>query len=96
MSGAEAAATARRLRPGLPIIFASGNADKAAVQAAVGADTVILRKPFNMEELARAVAAAAEPADSRCLPPDARRLMVVAVRLASTACGQMTKTGEGW
>jgi CheY-like chemotaxis protein len=59
MSGAEAAAQMRRLRPGLPIIFASGYADTAAVEAAVGADAVILRKPFNMEELARAVAIAA-------------------------------------
>ena len=57
MSGAEAAVQARRLRPGLPIIFASGYADTAAVEAAVGPGAVILRKPFNMEELAKAVAA---------------------------------------
>jgi signal transduction histidine kinase/CheY-like chemotaxis protein len=62
MSGAEAAAEARRRRPNLPIIFASGYADTAAVEAAVGAGAVILRKPFNMEELARAVAAAVTPA----------------------------------
>jgi CheY-like chemotaxis protein len=60
MSGAETAVEARRLRPDLPIIFASGYADTAAVESAVGADAVILRKPFNMEELARAVASAAE------------------------------------
>jgi signal transduction histidine kinase/ActR/RegA family two-component response regulator len=59
MSGAEAATQARRLMPGLPIIFASGYADTAAVEAAVGGGAVILRKPFNMEELARAVATAA-------------------------------------
>jgi signal transduction histidine kinase len=58
MSGAEAATLARRLKPELPIVFASGYADTAAVEAAVGADAVILRKPFNMGELARAVAAA--------------------------------------
>jgi signal transduction histidine kinase/CheY-like chemotaxis protein len=60
MSGAEAAVQARRVRPGLPIIFASGYADTAAVEAAVGPEAVILRKPFNMEELARAVASAIE------------------------------------
>ena len=60
MSGAEAAVQARRIRPGLPIIFASGYADTAAVEAAVGPEAVILHKPFNMEELARAVAAAAD------------------------------------
>jgi CheY-like chemotaxis protein len=59
LSGAETAAEARRLRPDLPIIFASGYADTAAVEAAVGAAAVILRKPFNMDELARAVATAA-------------------------------------
>jgi CheY-like chemotaxis protein len=61
MSGAEAAALARREKPDLPIIFASGYADTAAVEAAVGPGAVILRKPFNMEELARAVAAAVAP-----------------------------------
>jgi CheY-like chemotaxis protein len=61
MSGAEVAAQIRQLRPGLPIIFASGYADTAAVEAAVGADAVILHKPFNMEDLARAVAIAARP-----------------------------------
>jgi signal transduction histidine kinase len=61
MSGAEAAALARRARPDLPIIFASGYADTAAVEAAVGPGAVILRKPFNMEELAGAVAAAVPP-----------------------------------
>ncbi|MDB5445425.1 MAG: sensor histidine kinase [Phenylobacterium sp.] len=65
MSGAEAAALLRRRRPDLPIIFASGYADTAAVEAAVGPGAVILRKPFNMDELARTVAAAVtEPAAS--------------------------------
>jgi signal transduction histidine kinase/CheY-like chemotaxis protein len=64
MSGAEAATQARQLMPGLPIIFASGYADTAAVEAAVGAGAVILRKPFNVEELARAVATAAAAAET--------------------------------
>jgi signal transduction histidine kinase/ActR/RegA family two-component response regulator len=62
MNGAETAVAARRLRPGLPIIFASGYADTASVEAAVGPGAAILRKPFNMEELARTVATAADPA----------------------------------
>jgi signal transduction histidine kinase len=61
MTGAEAAALARRLKPDLPIIFASGYADTAAVEAAVGPGAVILRKPFNMADLARAVAGAVPP-----------------------------------
>jgi signal transduction histidine kinase len=58
MSGAEAATLARRVKPDLPIIFASGYADTAAVEAAVGPGVTLLRKPFNMDELADAVAAA--------------------------------------
>jgi CheY-like chemotaxis protein len=58
MSGAEAARILRERRPDVPIIFASGYADTAAVEAALGREAVILRKPFNMDELAAAVAGA--------------------------------------
>jgi len=56
MSGAEAAALARGARPDLPIVFASGYADTAQVEAALGGEAVILRKPFNMETLAQTIA----------------------------------------
>lgn len=55
MNGAEVATIARRGRPGLPIVFASGYAETDAVQKAVGREAVILRKPFDMNELARVV-----------------------------------------
>jgi signal transduction histidine kinase len=57
MNGAQVADQARRVWPDLPIVFASGHADTAAIQAAVGADARILRKPFDMEELARMLGA---------------------------------------
>ncbi|HEV2533362.1 response regulator [Phenylobacterium sp.] len=53
MNGAQVADRARRLWPDLPIVFASGHADSAAIKAAVGDDVPILRKPFEMETLAR-------------------------------------------
>jgi signal transduction histidine kinase len=53
MNGAAVAQAARRLRPGLPIVFASGYADTAAVDAVPGA--TILRKPIQIAELAEAV-----------------------------------------
>jgi CheY-like chemotaxis protein len=56
MNGAELARIARRRYPETPIIFASGYADTAQVEAALGGDAVILRKPFDMETLARTVA----------------------------------------
>jgi signal transduction histidine kinase len=56
MSGAELAGKARERWPGVPIVFASGHADTAAVEQALGGEALILRKPFNMESLARALA----------------------------------------
>jgi CheY-like chemotaxis protein len=56
MSGAELAAIARERWPDVPIVFASGHADTAAVEAALGGQATILRKPFNMETLARTIA----------------------------------------
>jgi signal transduction histidine kinase/ActR/RegA family two-component response regulator len=56
MSGAELAAIARARWPGVPIVFASGHADTAAVEAALGGQATILRKPFNMETLAQTIA----------------------------------------
>ena len=53
MNGATLAQAARRLRPGLPIVFASGYADTGAFEAVPGA--TILRKPFQVAELAEVI-----------------------------------------
>jgi DNA-binding LytR/AlgR family response regulator len=53
MNGAVLAQAARRLQPGLPIVFASGYANTAAFEAVSGA--TILRKPIQIAELADAV-----------------------------------------
>jgi CheY-like chemotaxis protein/nitrogen-specific signal transduction histidine kinase len=58
MNGAEVARAAQERRPGLPVVFASGYADTAAIQAAAGPEAVMLRKPFRMEELQAVLAAA--------------------------------------
>ena len=52
---------ARLRRPDTPIVIASGYADTAQVEAALGGEAVILRKPFNMEALAQTVAALLDP-----------------------------------
>jgi CheY-like chemotaxis protein len=51
MNGAEVARLARDRRPELPIVFASGYADTAAIEAAAGPEPRVLRKPFRMEEM---------------------------------------------
>ena len=56
MNGAELAGLVRARLPEAPIVFASGHADTAAVEAALGGRATILRKPFNMEMLARVIA----------------------------------------
>ena len=58
MTGAEAARAARARRPELPIVFATGYADTAAIEAAAGPDAPVLRKPFRLEELQAVVAGA--------------------------------------
>jgi CheY-like chemotaxis protein len=65
MNGAEAAGLARQKWSEMPIVFASGYADTDQVDTALGSQAVILRKPFDMEELARTVA--------RALPADGER-----------------------
>ena len=58
-NGAEVARAVRVRRPGLPIIFASGFAETAAIDAVEGSP-VVLRKPFRTEELRAALASALE------------------------------------
>ncbi|HEX4506666.1 MAG TPA: PAS domain-containing protein [Alphaproteobacteria bacterium] len=58
MNGAEFATAARNRKPGLPIVFASGYAETAAIEKAAGPHAVVLRKPFRIDELETVVAAA--------------------------------------
>jgi PAS domain S-box-containing protein len=53
MNGAEAARQLRVLRPGLPLVFATGYADVAATK---GLPAQVLRKPFRASDLAAAFA----------------------------------------
>ncbi len=56
-NGAEVAQALRQAVPDLPIIFASGYADSAALDAVADTNTRIVRKPFRTAELARVIAA---------------------------------------
>ncbi len=58
MNGAEAAASASRIRPGLPILFITGYADLGAL-AAVAEDRII-SKPYQREELRMKLAKSAQ------------------------------------
>ncbi|HEV7372537.1 PAS domain-containing protein [Arenibaculum sp.] len=55
MNGAEMAKAARRRRPDLPIVFASGYADTAALESVAGPRAPVLRKPFRIEDLQAAL-----------------------------------------
>jgi CheY-like chemotaxis protein len=63
MNGAETAQAMRRRNARLPILFLSGFADSAALEAAVG-EAPILRKPFRPFELAAAVRTALDASHS--------------------------------
>jgi CheY-like chemotaxis protein len=51
MDGARTAEALRRLLPGLPIILASGHADTASIERALGGQATVLRKPFDIAVL---------------------------------------------
>ncbi|HEX6374235.1 MAG TPA: PAS domain S-box protein [Allosphingosinicella sp.] len=55
MHGADAARAARQIHPGLPIVFVTGFAESVQLEAALGGDVPVLRKPFTLAELAAAV-----------------------------------------
>jgi PAS domain S-box-containing protein len=55
MTGAEVVQEARRLWPGLPVVFATGYADSRAIEEAAGGAARILRKPFRLADLAEAL-----------------------------------------
>jgi CheY-like chemotaxis protein len=57
LNGAEVASRARKSRPDLRIVFATGYAESEALEA-VRMNATVLRKPFGLDELQRAVAAA--------------------------------------
>ncbi len=58
MNGAEVARAAQTIRGDLPIVFASGYADSAALVEAVGSRAHMLRKPFSLADLAKTMASA--------------------------------------
>ena len=64
LSGPDAARLARRRRPDLKVVFASGYADMSRFAAALGND-VLLKKPFKLETLAEAVRAALQRVPQR-------------------------------
>lgn len=65
LNGAEVAKAARAKLPKLPIIFATGYADTAAIEQMAGPDTPVLHKPFRMNELQATVAEAIQKAYGR-------------------------------
>jgi PAS domain S-box-containing protein len=56
MNGAQAARRIRGKRPGLPIIFVTGYAESEQLEAALGPDVSVLRKPFGVDELVAVIA----------------------------------------
>jgi CheY-like chemotaxis protein len=55
MNGADVARAARKLRPDLPIVFVTGYAETDQLEAALGRDVPVLRKPFSLAQLSAAV-----------------------------------------
>ncbi|HEY7901545.1 MAG TPA: response regulator [Caulobacteraceae bacterium] len=51
LNGAQIANDIRGRRPGIPIVFATGYAETAAIEAINGAGGPILRKPFSVDQL---------------------------------------------
>ena len=51
LNGVEVARLAKDKRPDLPIIFATGYAESAAIEKFGGPDALVLRKPFRVDEL---------------------------------------------
>ncbi|HEV2748784.1 MAG TPA: PAS domain S-box protein [Allosphingosinicella sp.] len=56
MHGADVARAAREQRPDLPIVFVTGYAESRQLEAALGQDVPVLRKPFSGADLAAVVA----------------------------------------
>ncbi|HEY8383693.1 MAG TPA: PAS domain S-box protein [Microvirga sp.] len=58
MNGVEVAKGARERHPDLPIVFASGYSDTAAIESVADGETVVIRKPFRIDELQAVIASA--------------------------------------
>jgi CheY-like chemotaxis protein len=58
MTGAELSKHARAMNASLPIIFASGYSETSALERAADEKTFVLRKPFRLSELQRALSRA--------------------------------------
>jgi len=56
MNGADVAREARARVPGLPIVFVTGYAESEQLEAALGRDGPVLRKPFTVDGLAHILA----------------------------------------
>jgi PAS domain S-box-containing protein len=61
MHGADVARAARELLPDLPIVFVTGYAETRQLEAALGPHAPVLRKPFSVDDLCRAVEANLQP-----------------------------------
>jgi CheY-like chemotaxis protein len=57
MHGADVARAARDMLPHLPIVFVTGYAETEQLEAALGPRAPVLRKPFSVDDLCRAVEA---------------------------------------
>ena len=55
MSGPELAVEARRRRPGLPVLFASGSIDSEGRAAKLAPGALVLAKPYRKAELAQSL-----------------------------------------
>lgn len=60
MNGAQMAEIVRAQRPAVPIVFASGYSETAAIERAVGKSVMLLKKPFGISDLERLVSTALE------------------------------------
>jgi CheY-like chemotaxis protein len=56
MNGAEVAREVRAVCPHLPIVFVTGYAESEQMEAALGSDVKVLRKPFSIDDLIAAIA----------------------------------------
>lgn len=58
MNGADVANAIRKLRPGVPIVFSTGYSDSLAIEAAVGKNAAVIRKPYDLKQLNEALSLA--------------------------------------
>jgi CheY-like chemotaxis protein len=68
MSGVELAVTAREQRPGLPVVFVSGYTGDTTISGSDDPATAFLAKPFDGDDLLRAVRGTLDAAKTRHAP----------------------------